>query len=597
MSAEPLSPHRVFADADDEGFRFILPGETAEPAESAERSRGGLVRERGRGHFVTLVGRGGTGKSIFALQLLSQLLGTANGEVGDYHDYSHDEWPPTPAGHRHHAAFYFTLEASPAELVNQLHQFTWGKRVIGDYDQEPDIHADQWCHNGLNIVAVPSPTLGLGSLNRHIRQTIARQLGSIGRLVAIVVDPMGGIALREDLRSELSHLKQLSDTHRTFLILLAEDYIFERERSIEHFSQSIVHLAHDPGGHPTRRLLVQKARGQRFRPGHHQFELYPDVGARVFPSIQAQSAYAHEELARLQAESRKQEESRPGSTALTATPLLSFPSDDANPLQTYEVEPGSVVFLMGPPGTFKQEIASAFSAQASRADLYISFKADFVAVRKNRQGLGLKRAMRPFDRLSGRPDPAPTETWFLDDARDPLSTPEEILTSVRRTIETHQFSRAVVWGLRRLADMPNFAGTTAVEFLEALVTLLKSQQITSLLVDWPDIEKASTLPIVDLSQHILLSRVCRSRDSLTEAEQKDKRLVTDLKELWQRKEGAEHIAMLRVQRESGGFHRNKGSVFYRAGGSIGTFDLDQDDFDRFWLTCGVKWEQDPGLVQ
>ena len=89
-----------------------------------------------------------------------------------------------------------------------------------------------------------------------------------------------------------------------------------------------------------------------------------------------------------------------------------------------------------------------------------------------------------------------------------------------------KFRRAIIWGLRRLYDFPNFGETMTVQFLEALVTLLKSQKITSLLVDWPDLKRErSTLPIVDLCQYIFLSRVCYSKESPELAERRDEKEI------------------------------------------------------------------------
>lgn len=299
-----------YADAGDEGFRFILPSTTSS-------TEGGLARPRGFGHLCTIVGRGGTGKSILALQLVTWLLKQRNKETG-------------LAAAKPNAAFYFTLEASPAELVTQVLQFRWGRESYqehwGAFDPKKRSKKegarcegpDDRYSNGLYIVRIPSPAQDLNAVNRQVRQTIARQLPTIRGLVAIVIDPMGGIILGDDLRSELSQLKQLSDSHRKFLFLLVEDHIFERHTSIEHYSQSIIHLKHDPKKQPFRRLYIQKARGQSFRSGYHHFELRrpgrdengahgsstpkddgatdAQDGVRVVPSLQAQSAETHEEL-------------------------------------------------------------------------------------------------------------------------------------------------------------------------------------------------------------------------------------------------------------------------------------------------------------
>src|ERR1700758_495485 len=97
----------VYADAGDPGLSFILP--------SPNGDDGGIMRNAGEGHFGTIVGRGGAGKSILALQIVTELLEKV------------DAAPKTDGGLTP-AAFYFSLEAHPKELSRQVEQFTWGHK-------------------------------------------------------------------------------------------------------------------------------------------------------------------------------------------------------------------------------------------------------------------------------------------------------------------------------------------------------------------------------------------------------------------------------------------------------------------------------------
>jgi KaiC/GvpD/RAD55 family RecA-like ATPase len=587
----PVLERKFWADAGDDGFRFILSDVWSVHAGGTDDTtarKGGILRSGDGGHLATIVGRGGTGKSILALQLVNELLMTSAAQRP--------------------AAFYFTLEASPKELDHQSNRFGWNmarhaKRPQAAQAPHPEVlrvKEPSVARGGLAIVPIPSPTEDFASFVLHIKQTVARHLDQFDELSAIVVDPLGGITLAADLRSELNQLKQLSDSHETFVLLLTEDYVFNAHRSIEHYSQTIIHLEHDPKIQPSRRLHIQKARNQPFRSGYHQFEIHQEKGIRVFPSVQAQSAFAHEELER---------SPRPPSS--NPIPLLSggkFSLDGS---------PGSVVFLMGPPGTFKQYIAVQFCTQqmsGSPGDsaIYISFKADESDVRRqvvknpHVTGVGVDAIeVRPLEELL-RPIREQNDAdaskllnesrriWFRN-ARSPLLTPEEILGEVRTIItklgDTSRIRRAVVWGLRRLADMPNFEGGTAVQFLEALVTLLKTRAITSLLVDWPDFDRTTTLPIVDLSQYILFTRVCRGKDDLAgEAYAHD---------VWppELDERRRHVALVRVQRDAEGYHRNKGAYCFKSDAEktvlreIG----EGKSFEALWMTAGVRWEKDPDL--
>lgn len=604
MDPHDVSAETIYAHAGDAGLSFIFP------AERRTDGPGGLQRHANIGHLSTIVGRGGSGKSILALQLVTQLLNDATKERGSL---------PAPA------AFYFTLEASPIELLHQVRQFGWGNR----YSTETTaLDANDLEVNGLHLVEIPAPAASVNELCLRIRQTVARRLDKIGSLVAIVVDPIGAVAAIDELPTDFSKLRAVSESHRTFLFLLAEQHAFERHKSLEHYSQSIVHLVHDPKELHHRRLYVQKARGQSFRSGYHQFEIQPareshtpprerstealSPGIRVFPSLQAQSAYAHELLAERQGDggpSRKQlpffpnepkdrEESGSGSNSA----IEFLPENEG-------IEQGSAVFLMGPPGTFKEYIATQFAQTATQADqatIYVSFKADYQAVKKHNDfanELRVGAQLRPSERKA--------QTYFLD-ARSPLLTPDEVLFAVRnivvpgpgsRTDDAPPFGRAIIWGLRRLHDLPHFGESKAVQFLEALVTLLKSQQITSLLVDWPDRE-TNTVPIADLCQYIFLTRVAKTADD------PDPHLSAETREgiqrLWQ-PSGLEkkttQVAMLRVQRAlRGTVHHDHGAVFRQFRGVqeprrfSGSADTADQSFEHRWLHYLKGWEEDLSLL-
>src|ERR1051325_2227092 len=196
-----MSTH-LFADANDDGIRFILqiPPKNQVPGSVRE---GGIIRYPDQGHFVTIAGRGGTAKSVLALQFLTALLEKSKSE--------------------HPAAFYFSLEASPKELATQLGHFRFGRRHFpattvggGDKSSARLTHdsLDWESHGGLYIHAIPSPIEDLTVLIRQVRQNIARILSKtpFDDLVGIVIDPLGGVRSRETLRTELSSLKHLADS-------------------------------------------------------------------------------------------------------------------------------------------------------------------------------------------------------------------------------------------------------------------------------------------------------------------------------------------------------------------------------------------------
>jgi KaiC/GvpD/RAD55 family RecA-like ATPase len=570
------------------------------------------MRHRKDGHLSTIVGRGGSGKSILALQLVTALLERS---------VSLAQEGSEP---KNCAAFYFTLEASPEELKRQVTQFEWGRKRYEEWTKrETHLHS-----NGLFLVSVPSPAESLNTLALQIRQTVARQMQHVDSLAAIVIDPMGAINADRDLRHDLSQLKELAETHRTFVFLLSEKHAFERHPSIEHYSQSIIHLEHDPGQPQHRRLHLQKARGQSFRSGYHHFELQPpsregrasnqatsgahtdtspvtgtdgsglpSKGIWVYPSMQAQAAYAHEILS----------ENQPPRGVATPPGESFFPINDETDERFpggEEIEVGSAVFLMGPPGTFKEYIASqfAFAARATRgATIYVSFKADIDSIHQ-------KGAVpiRPQENLGMLAE----KTYFLD-ARNPLLTPEEILFTVHNalientdpdrgnsnpTSDRVVFQRAIVWGLRRLRDFPYFKEGRDVQFLEALVTLLKAQRITSLLVDWPDKQTPSTVPIADLCQYVFLTRVCSSPHSKAI---EDPDIKTRLQRLWDSDRDTKQIAFLRAQRTRRGVHHDQGAIIKQVETNRivrvpGT--LRNEPFEHSWLYYGVEWEQDLSLL-
>ena len=575
----------IWADADDEGFKFLLPFDDLETAERGAQSndpqapppaQGGLCRHPEHGHLVTIVGRGGAGKSIFALQLVIELL--------------RKEYPESPNPKRLlPGAFYFTLEAQREELKSQFSSFSWGRPKSTDGKARPWLDA-------LRIESLSSPIEDLNTLIQRIRHTVARELAEVNQVVAIVIDALGGIEISPELRYHLAQLKELAESHRTFVFLLTEDHIFQRFPEVEHYSQTVLHLVHDPVKEPPRRIYIQKARTQRFRAGIHMLRFDRDRGLQVYPSINARSAFAHDLLERY-----------PPSPHASFLFRHTNPAKDekqAHPKDVVELaSKGAVIFLMGPPGTFKQTIATSFCAGAGieSSTLYVSFKADQDAV-QNAAPKGMK--VYPYnDKQKGDLSSA---TWFLD-ARSPIKTPEEILGDVSMVLaKKEKISRAVVWGLRRLADMPFFAEGRSVQFLEALVTLLKARRITSLLVDWPDVERANTLPVVDLSHYILLTRQCKGRHEFPAKSRCD--------EIWETKEvdraEVRHAALLRVQRDVKQFHRNTGYLLQRIALDLPDTDGTRqsissrpetvvtektDGFENLWDEAGREWERDPGL--
>jgi KaiC/GvpD/RAD55 family RecA-like ATPase len=534
------------------------------------------------------------------------------------------------------AAFYFTLEASPAELKRQVLQFEWGQaRFDGWAQHRPNptrVSGTNEYWNGLYLISIPSPAESLNTVNLLVRQTIAEQLKFVNNLVAIVIDPMGAIDVGHDLRTDLVHLRDVAETHGTFLFLLTEKHAFDLHPVIEHYSQSIVHLEYDPNQRQHRRLYIQKARGQTFRSGYHHFELHsarkPDAniaprigsglskGVLVYPSIEAQSAYAHELLIERQ-EILDQSAGDP----------VSFFPDEERPdkhflwnAQRNEIEkipPGSAVFLMGPPGAFKEHMASLFARASADhelgATIYVSFKADYNSIKSHAanadkslasSGYQHGQAVTPewFDSFRDVPRTLQPATYFFD-ARNPLLTPEEILFTIRKAIvgatrldskKKVVFRRAVIWGLRRLYDFPNFRDRV-VQFLEALVTLLRGHAITCLLVDWPDKQTASTVPIVDLCQYIFLTRVCQSKRSVKGT------LAKQLDHFW----GSDkQVVLVRAQRTRLGIRHDQGAVFRQTenlaitreagSGSKGQRGM-TNEFEYRWLHFGVPWEEDLSL--
>jgi hypothetical protein len=288
-------------------------------------------------------------------------------------------------------------------------------------------------------------------------------------------------------------------------------------------------------------------------------------------------------------------------------PDVGFPFFEAGShfLENEKIQPGSAIFLMGPPGTFKEYIASQFAAAAHGATLYVSFKTDFLSTKR-----GLLKGSDFFDQRRDVPplaDLMPVSYFF--DARSPLMTPEEMLFTIRNAIKARsgmdegppdrpRFRRAVVWGLRRLYDFPYFGADRALQFLEALVTLLRAHRIVTLLVDWPDSERPSTVPIVDLCQYIFLTRVCASPDSPEIPESRREAL----RAFWG-PDTVEQVAFLRAQRTRDGVQLNQGSVIKRErdlGSELRTKPFagsdEKETFQYRWLYYGKNWEKDHSLL-
>ena len=212
-------------------------------------------------------------------------------------------------------------------MRSQVEQFSWGwRRYASHWDgkQKPSrASGEDEYSRGLYLVSIPSPVESLNALNLKIRQTIAGEVRRIQSLQAIIIDPMGAVDAGGDLRTNLIKLKELAETHRTFVFLLTEQYAFEEYTFIEHYSAKHYPFGARSGSTTTQATVRTKKRVVRVsdrdtttlncssRRNRWPWQKVHREEFRVWESgcsmsIAAQSAYAHERLAIIRGQDKGQ---------------------------------------------------------------------------------------------------------------------------------------------------------------------------------------------------------------------------------------------------------------------------------------------------
>lgn len=245
-------------------------------------------------------------------------------------------------------------------------------------------------------------------------------------------------------------------------------------------------------------LEIKKARGQPHFIGKHDFDILPRKGIRVFPSLHARSQGIP------RPERTDGGRLSPGRKKKTVAFGCKVIDEAIKPGLTE----GSTTLLWGPPGAYKTNLAANFlmhrepgTCPAPRA-LFVTFKIEPAAFLE----LLRKEARQTSESLDDC-----VRRMEIVQARDPFELPTSVFTRIMEKIDqpsngSQEIQRAVIFGLRRLSQLPAYKGSEW-QFLEVLVSFLHSKNILTLLVDWPETPTQEGPPIaIDLCANELRTR-------------------------------------------------------------------------------------------
>jgi KaiC/GvpD/RAD55 family RecA-like ATPase len=387
---------------------------------------------------------------------------------------------PDPFWPSNSLVLYYTSDQTAEEISSLAKSFGWvtGKQIAIQHSLDSavrSIEAGEPRKETKFIVTEMPHQTSVDELWKHLQMNVGPKMK--GRPAIVVIDSINNVMKEKDgyylnFRELVKLTKSSGLPHVNLLLVLEED---EKTRfSEEYVPQCVIRLGRGKGLASGRTIEVCKARQQAPLIGEHEFSVYPSMGMKIYPSVSSRAS---------QWRSHPTKEN----TKIERLPIDFGNRNIDGKLQerpSARLHSGSTTLIWGPPGTRKTDLCVEFASGGLEVDatssiLLLTTKIDPEVFGKSLDTECRKRGIDMDDRRH----------FTVVDARDPYRTPASILAEVVDDIDAatsigNPVKRAVVFGLSLLEDTPS-TRDEQWRFISVLVGFFESQNIATVLVDWP----------------------------------------------------------------------------------------------------------------
>jgi KaiC/GvpD/RAD55 family RecA-like ATPase len=426
------------------------------------------------GASVVITGPPGSGKTLLACQLSLKTV-RHNDEVrAKTSEMTDSFWP------KNSLVLYYTSDQTADEISSLSKSFGWvkGNQIAIQHSLDSvvrSIEASEPREETKFIITEMPHQTSVDELWKHLQMNVGPKMK--GRPAIVVIDSINNVMKEKDgyyinFRELVKLTKSSGLPHVNLLLVLEED---EKTRfSEEYVPQCVIRLGRGKGLAAGRTIEISKARQQAPLIGEHEFSVYPLLGMKVYPSVSSRA-------------SQWRNHPTEKGTKIQRQPIDFGNSQIDKKLQerpSARLHSGSTTLIWGPPGTRKTDLCVEFASGGLGVDdtssiLLLTTKIDPDVFEKSLDLECSKRRIETNNR----------QYLTVVDARDPYRTPASILAEVVDDVDEadsigNPVKRAVVFGLSLLEDTPS-TRDEQWRFISVLVGFFESQNIATVLVDWP----------------------------------------------------------------------------------------------------------------
>ena len=494
------NPVRLYLTTGDPNFSDLLGGRDLVNGIVIPSNRAGSLSTS-----VLISGHAGVGKTILACQLAIRSLFTNNAH-SKLNGLGVDQWPARAR------ALIYTTDQRSADIVEMIHQFNWADASqVVELGDDRERTARYSADKQIFIREFNPLKTNFTTLEARLQRDLPLLQGDRETDVAVkivVVDSLSTLLRQLEAGYYLQKLRELlllANGHgqESFNLILTNESDGTGDTPEEFFVQCVIRMERslhsDKGtdGHTRRTMEIRKARTQAQQLGTHDIDIRgnPSVlspaGIVVYPSIAARAREIRNAQITMHADSHIELFGIFGIDALLSKRKQSF-------------LPGSITLLWGPPGVGKTDFCIKFCAAGlsnlRSSVLLITSKIDpdiFATqiIDENSRAIK-KKGSRESAALKAKATFEPDDRVIRVDGRDPFRTHGSIYSEVKDRIKQaisngRPVTRAIVFGLGSVEEVAALRDSQ-FRFLSVLADYLRSEGVSTLLVDWPT-EAASVM--------------------------------------------------------------------------------------------------------